>query len=54
LYKFSPGPVGIIGMGPQQRVDVMASGVTKVTLTTLGRSLVGRLELDRPVAGHQR
>ena len=53
LYKFSPGPVGIIGMGPQQRVDVMASGVTKVTLTTLGRSLVGRLELDRPVAGHQ-
>jgi len=52
-YKFSPGTSGITGVGPRQRVEVPAGGVVEVMLGTTGRAVVGRLQLSRPVAGHQ-
>ncbi len=52
-YKFSPGTAGNAGIGPRQRVDVLAGGVVEVMLATTGRTLVGRFEMAQPVAGHQ-
>ena len=52
-YKFSPGTTGVLGIGPRLRVDVPAGGVVEMTLATTGRTLLGRLELSKPIAGYQ-
>ena len=46
----TPGPVGV---GPAFRVDVPPGTRSTVTLATIGRTIVGRLQLSQPVPGYR-
>jgi RNA polymerase sigma factor (sigma-70 family) len=52
FYRNTPRTSGAIGLGPCQRVDVVAGGTNQVVVSSRGRAVVGRFRLSEPVPAH--